>query len=105
MAGAVTVEKFVELAGPTIEMDLFKLPNEAGTLCVAKHQEIGMTEMLHYHTDPHLTLMLNGGVIDKRKGTEADRVASGLMFFQTGELHKTVNKLFPTKYVSLTFDF
>lgn len=83
--------------------EIFPLPKNAASVYVSTHFELGRSDLLHYHDEPHLTFILNGGVIDKRKPFENERFGGELMFFRAGEPHQTISKMFPTKYVSLQF--
>ena len=57
-------------------------------------------ERLHFHENAHLNLILNGGVIDKRQKSEAERQSGDLMFFHAGEPHQTIYKLLPEINIS-----
>lgn len=85
--------------------DKFVLPNGAGTVFVATEFDVGLSDVLHYHDEPHLSMILNGGVLDKRRSVENETVSGGLMFFHAGEEHQTINKVFPNKYMSLSFNW
>ena len=83
--------------------ETFSLPKNEATIYVSTHLELGDSDLPHFHDEPHLSFVLNGGMIDKRKSVEAERVSGELMFFHAGEPHRTISKIFPTKYVSLQF--
>lgn len=80
-----------------------RLPQSGGVISIATHFENAKTDLLHFHDEPHLTMILNGGVIDKRQSLDVERFSGELMFFHAGESHQTINKLFPTKYITLQF--
>lgn len=84
---------------------MVNFPTSDGKIYISNQFDLGASELLHYHDEPHLTLIINGGVLDKRKSLDKERLSGELMFFHAGENHQTINKLFPTKYVSLTFDW
>ncbi|MBX7174005.1 MAG: AraC family transcriptional regulator [Pyrinomonadaceae bacterium] len=84
--------------------DVFDFPRLDGKIYISNQIDLGASEVLHYHDEPHLTMLVNGGVLDKRKSLEKDRLSGELMFFHSGEPHQTINKVFPTKYISLTFE-
>lgn len=83
--------------------EIFRLPQNVGSVYISTHFEIGDSDLLHYHDEPHLTFILNGGILDKRKTLDAERFAGELLFFHAGEPHQTITTVFPTKYVSLQF--
>jgi AraC family transcriptional regulator len=82
----------------------FELRSKNAAIYVSTHLKTGNSDLLHYHEEPHMTLLLNGGLIDKRTSSETERVPGGIMFFETGEPHQTITASFPTKYISLAFD-
>jgi AraC family transcriptional regulator len=98
------MQEFTELGREDHLAQQFKFPQNEVGVYLSTHFGLGVSEMFHYHDEPHLTLVVNGGVTDKRKRVEKERLSGELMFFQSGEIHQTVNRLFPTKYISLTFD-
>lgn len=59
---------------------------------------------MHYHENSHVNFVLQGGVLDKRRNRETERVPGELMFFQAGEPHETVIKSFPTKSINLVIE-
>jgi AraC family transcriptional regulator len=61
-------------------------------------------EAIHYHENSHINFVLQGGVLDKRKNCEAERLSGELMFFHAGESHQTFIKTFPTKSINLVID-
>jgi AraC family transcriptional regulator len=62
------------------------------------------TANVHYHENTHVSFVLQGGVLDKRRTWESERLAGELMFFHAGEPHQTVIELFPTKNINLAID-
>jgi AraC family transcriptional regulator len=74
------------------------------TVYVSTHLQKGFSDLLHYHDEPHVTLIVNGGVIDKRKRSERELIPGGIMFFHGGEAHQTIPGTFPTKYITLQLD-
>src|SRR5215203_2330584 len=73
----------------------------AGTKTFRKRE---LTAPIHYHKNSHVSFMLQGGVLDKRKTLEMERVSGELMFFHAGEPHQTIIELFPTKSISLEIE-
>lgn len=62
------------------------------------------TAAIHYHENSHLSFIMQGGVLDKRKTWEIERVPGELMFFHAGEPHQTFIELFPTKNFNLAIE-
>jgi AraC family transcriptional regulator len=81
----------------------FQLRSENAAIHTSTHLKTGNSDLLHYHDEPHMALILNGGLIDKRSGRETERFPGGTMFFATGEPHQMITETFPTKYVTLVF--
>lgn len=103
MNRALPNQTFYSLNKGKHQSEVFKLSNESATVYVSTHFELGNSDLLHFHEEPHLTFILNGGLKDKRKRFETERFSGELMFFQAGEPHQTITKTFPTKYFTLQF--
>lgn len=67
-------------------------------------QEENTAASIHYHESSHVSFMLQGGVLDKRKTWETERVPGELMFFHAGEPHQTIIESFPTKNINLVIE-
>jgi AraC family transcriptional regulator len=59
---------------------------------------------IHYHENSHVSFVLQGGVLDKRKSWEIERLSGELMFFHAGEPHQTIIESFPTKNINLAIE-
>ena len=59
---------------------------------------------MHYHESSHVNFVLQGGVLDKRKNSEVERLPGELMFFHAGEPHETLIESFPTKSINLVIE-
>jgi AraC family transcriptional regulator len=68
------------------------------------YREGDATGLMHYHENPHLSFVLQGGGLEKRKGFEFERLPGQVMFFHSGESHQCINKLFPAKNVNLEIE-
>jgi AraC family transcriptional regulator len=67
-------------------------------------QKGGAPAATHYHENSHVSFVLQGGVLDKRKTRETERVPGELMFFHAGEPHETIIESFPTKNINLAIE-
>lgn len=103
MNPALSNKSFYDLNRGKHQSEVFLLPQDAASVYVSTHFELGNSDLLHFHDEPHLTFIINGGVSDKRKTIDSERFAGELMFFRAGEAHQTISKIFPTKYISLQF--
>jgi AraC family transcriptional regulator len=63
-----------------------------------------VTAAMHYHENSHVNFVLQGGVLDKRKTRETERLSGELMFFHAGEPHQTIIESFPTKSINLVIE-
>lgn len=62
------------------------------------------TGVMHYHENSHLSFVLRGGGVEKRKTSEFERLPGQIMFFHAGETHQCINKLFPARNVNLEIE-
>jgi AraC family transcriptional regulator len=71
---------------------------------VTTYSEGNRTNLMHYHENSHLSFVLEGGMVDKRKNSEAERLPGELLFFHAGEPHRSINKVFPAKNINLEIE-
>lgn len=84
---------------------LVDITQEDGILVSAtSYHEHDATGRMHYHENPHLSFVLQGGGIEKRKLLEFERLPGQVMFFHSGESHQCINKLFPAKNINLEIE-
>ena len=77
------------------------LPRVAGTIHITTNLEAGSTDLLHYHENTHLSFILRGGIIDRRKRSENERPPGELLFFNAGEPHQSIYRGFPAASINL----
>jgi AraC family transcriptional regulator len=58
----------------------------------------------HAHELAHLTLVLNGGNLEKRKGGERELLAGQVVFYHSHELHRNDHTIFPSRNLNLEID-
>jgi AraC family transcriptional regulator len=58
----------------------------------------------HAHVNPHLTLLLQGGTLEKRRRGQYERRAGETVFFHAGEGHQNSHTLLPSKNINLEFE-
>ena len=58
----------------------------------------------HAHVHPHLTLLLQGGTLEKRRRGQYERRAGETVFFHAGEGHQNSHTLLPSKNINLEFE-
>jgi AraC family transcriptional regulator len=57
----------------------------------------------HAHVNPHLTLLLQGGTLEKRQRGQYERRTGDAVFFHAGEGHQNSRTLLPSKNINLEF--
>ena len=58
----------------------------------------------HYHENPHLTYILQGGNIENRKGTNVELKAGDVVFYHSGEWHQTLPAAAFSKNINLEIE-
>lgn len=58
----------------------------------------------HAHERAHLTLVLNGGNLEKRRNSEQALLAGQVVFYHSQELHRNDHTLFPSRNLNLEID-
>jgi AraC family transcriptional regulator len=59
---------------------------------------------MHCHDNLHISFVLQGGSIEKRIGSEYERLPSNIMFYRAGEAHQNIQKIFPSKNINLEIE-
>jgi AraC family transcriptional regulator len=62
------------------------------------------TGFVHFHENSHISFILEGGNLEKRKSDEFERLPGQIMFFHSGEVHQSITKLFPAKNINLEIE-
>ncbi len=62
------------------------------------------TSQMHYHDNLHISFVLQGGSIEKRIGSEYERLPNNIMFYRAGEIHQNIQKVFPSKNINLEIE-
>src|SRR6185369_10358268 len=62
------------------------------------------TGFAHYHENSHISFILRGGNLEKRKNAEFERLPGQVMFFHAGEAHQSITKLFPASNINLEIE-
>lgn len=59
---------------------------------------------LHAHENHHLTFLLQGGTVEKRKNGEYERSGGDIVFFHAGEPHQNSKTPFGSKNINFEFE-
>ena len=64
-------------------------------------------QQMHYHENPHISFVLNGGNVEKRRNSEIERIPGKVTFYRSGEAHQNIHKQFPASHINIeiTQDF
>lgn len=80
------------------------IPRLRSGIFITAHAETAVTDLPHYHDAAHLSFVLTGGVIDKRRQTEDEKSAGDLMYFRAGEIHQSIYRGFPVKSINIELE-
>ena len=58
----------------------------------------------HFHKNKHLTLIVNGGTSEQRKHTQVDAFPGTVIIYNSGELHRNLNTLHPSKNINFEIE-
>lgn len=71
--------------------------------CTSYSQEDGHGQM-HAHANPHYSLVLSGGNLEKRQHCEMERLPGLLTFYRSGELHQNTYKRNHSFHLNVEFE-
>ena len=71
---------------------------------ITSYTENKFNPEFHYHENPHLSLVLQGGNIENRKSGSIERKAGALIFYRSGELHQTLPATTVSKNINLEIE-
>jgi AraC family transcriptional regulator len=100
----LTNQKYLALNQGRYICERVELPRVGSNICLTTHLETAATDLLHYHETAHLSFVLNGGVIDKRRSSESERISGELMFFRAGEVHQSIYRGFPVRNINIALE-
>lgn len=59
---------------------------------------------LHYHENPHVSFVFQGGDIEKRNGLSYERKAGDLFYYDSGEPHQTISRTQSSQNLNIEFE-
>ena len=65
---------------------------------------ITRTYVPHYHDNPIISLVLQGGNSERRGQQVYECLPGQLVFYNSGEVHQTICKVYPSRCINLEFD-
>src|ERR1700710_2610609 len=69
--------------------------------CVTSYAADVSHEQMHCHENAHISFVLNGGSLEKRRSTEIERLPGKITFYQPGECHRSTNIVNYSKHINL----
>ena len=104
METALPKDEYLDLNDGRYLRESFTMRQCKSSLYLTTHLEAADTGLPHYHESAHLSFILNGSVIDKRRSIETERVTGDLMFFRAGEVHQSIYCEFPAKNINFELE-
>src|SRR5580658_8209274 len=78
------------------------LRHENGIIAsITSYPDAGYAENLHYHDTLHLSLVIRGGNLEKRRQKDIERVPGIVTFYDPGEPHQSTRTLAGSRHVNL----
>lgn len=59
---------------------------------------------MHYHLHPNIFFVLQGGVLEKARKTSNENLTGSISFYDAGEPHQNIRKLFPLKSINIEIE-
>ncbi|WP_353718342.1 helix-turn-helix transcriptional regulator [Dyadobacter sp. 676] len=59
------------------------------------------TDAMHFHEHVHISLVLSGGNLERKKSVQYERGPGCVTFYHAGEAHQTIHKRFPAQHLNL----
>lgn len=104
MNSALTIQKYLALNQGRYFRETLKIPRLKSNIYITTHPETAATDLPHYHETAHLSFVLSGGVIDKRRHGETEKKIGELMFFHAEEIHQSLYRGFPVKNINIELE-
>jgi AraC family transcriptional regulator len=61
-------------------------------------------QSIHYHSNPHLSFILNGVLTERKQNRTALKTTKDVLFYHSGELHQTISLTAKTQNLNLEID-
>src|SRR5258706_10159711 len=72
--------------------------------CLTSYNEAESYKKMHCHENPHISFVLNGGNLEKRKNGEIERLPGKVTFYHSGEYHQSIDILNSYKHINLELE-
>lgn len=68
---------------------------------LTSYSETPVQKEMHYHENPHISFVLHGGNLEKRKNVEIERLPGKISFYRSGEYHQSIVIANPSRHINL----
>ena len=68
---------------------------------LTSYSEAAAQKERHCHENPHISFVLTGGNLEKRKNTEIERLPGKISFYHSGEYHQSVKIIDKSRHINL----
>ncbi|WP_152269035.1 helix-turn-helix transcriptional regulator [Agriterribacter humi] len=65
------------------------------------YQADGSCDDMHCHENPHISFVLTGGNVEKRKHIEFERLPGKVTFYHSGEAHQNIHKAGDSRHINI----
>jgi AraC family transcriptional regulator len=72
--------------------------------CTTSYDRNLAQEQMHCHENPHISFVLNGGSLEKRRNREVERQPGKITFYHSGEYHQSTNIIHSSKHINLEIE-
>lgn len=69
--------------------------------CITSYDQNLTQEQMHCHENAHISFVLNGGSLEKRRNLEVERLPGKTTFYHSGEYHQSTNMVKFSRHANL----
>ncbi|MFT3703158.1 MAG: helix-turn-helix transcriptional regulator [Agriterribacter sp.] len=77
--------------------------NQADGFCIGRvrYNQDGYFDDMHCHQNPHFSLVVSGGNIEKRKTVSFERLPGSVTFYHAGEAHQNIYQVAGSSHINI----
>lgn len=79
------------------------MQNEDVGICITSYTDSCLFDKRHCHENPHISFVLQGGSLEKRKNKEIERLPGKITFYHSGEYHQSTHLDSSSRHINLEF--
>lgn len=72
--------------------------------CTTSYEQNLAAEQMHCHENPHISFVLNGGSLEKRRNQEVERLPGKITFYHSGEYHQSTKIIDSSRHINLEIE-